>query len=127
MLITGEEDGYYSDYAERPLAQLGRCLAEGFAYQGEPSHYGKGRPRGEPIAPACHPSAFISFLQNHDQIGNRAFGERIVKLVDRRAVRAAVAILLLAPSPPMLFMGEEFGAETPFLFFATSRRILPGP
>ena len=99
VLITGEEDGYYSDYAERPLARLGRCLTEGFAYQGEPSHYGKGRPRGTNSA-CLPPSAFISFLQNHDQIGNRAFGERIVKLVDRRAVRAAVAILLLAPSAP---------------------------
>ena len=63
------------------------------------------------------PTAFISFLQNHDQIGNRAFGERIATIADPRAVRAAAAIFLLAPSPPMLFMGEEFGAQTPFLFF----------
>jgi maltooligosyltrehalose trehalohydrolase len=63
------------------------------------------------------PTAFISFLQNHDQVGNRAFGERILKLAPARAVQAAMEILLLAPSPPMLFMGEEFGAVTPFLFF----------
>jgi 1,4-alpha-glucan branching enzyme len=63
------------------------------------------------------PTAFVSFLQNHDQVGNRAFGERITSLADKRAVKAAMAILLLAPSPPLLFMGEEFAARTPFLFF----------
>jgi maltooligosyltrehalose trehalohydrolase len=69
-------------------------------------------------------TAFITFLQNHDQIGNRAFGERITKLADPRAIRAASAILLLAPSPPLLFMGEEFGAETPFLFFCDFNKTL---
>jgi 1,4-alpha-glucan branching enzyme len=63
------------------------------------------------------PSAFISFLQNHDQIGNRAFGERITQLADPRALKAVVEILLLAPPPPLIFMGEEFGASSPFLFF----------
>ena len=116
VLITGEHDGYYSDYAERPLDQLGRCLAEGFAYQGERSILRNGKTRGEPTA-GLPPSAFISFLQNHDQIGNRAFGERIATLAEPRAVRAATAILLLAPSPPLLFMGEEFGSKAPFLFF----------
>ena len=116
VLITGERDGYYSDYSERPLDQLGRCLVEGFAYQGERSLFRNGETRGEHTA-GLPPSAFVSFLQNHDQIGNRAFGERITTLADSRAVRAAMAILLLAPSPPLLFMGEEFGSETPFLFF----------
>jgi maltooligosyltrehalose trehalohydrolase len=116
VLITGEHDGYYSDYADRPLDRLGHCLVEGFAYQGERSSYRNGQPRGESTA-GLPPAAFVSFLQNHDQIGNRAFGERIVKLAESPAIRAAAAILLLAPSPPMLFMGEEFGAETPFLFF----------
>jgi maltooligosyltrehalose trehalohydrolase len=123
LLITGEKDGYYSDYAEQPIDQLGRCLIEGFAYQGESSAYRKGEPRGESTA-GVPASAFVSFLQNHDQIGNRAFGERIVKLADPRAVRAAIAILLLAPSPPLLFMGEEFGAETPFLFFCDFEKDL---
>jgi hypothetical protein len=59
----------------------------------------------------------VSFLQNHDQIGNRAFGDRILDIADPQALRAAVSILLLAPAPPLLFMGEEFGAKTPFLFF----------
>lgn len=116
VLITGEKDGYYTDYSQRPLDQLGRCLAEGFAFQGEASLFRNGRPRGEKSA-GLPPGAFISFLQNHDQVGNRAFGERIATLADPHAVRAAAAILLLAPSPPLLFMGEEFGARTPFLFF----------
>jgi 1,4-alpha-glucan branching enzyme len=102
---------------------LGRCLVEGFAYQGEASLYRNGQPRGEPTA-GLPLTAFVSFLQNHDQIGNRAFGERIIKIADRSAVRAAAAILLLAPSPPLLFMGEEFGAETPFLFFCDFEKDL---
>jgi maltooligosyltrehalose trehalohydrolase len=116
VLLTGERDGYYADYAERPLEQLGRCLAEGFAYQGEPSPYRDGAPRGEPSA-TLPASAFVSFLQTHDQVGNRAFGERIGALAAPAAVDAMLACLLLAPSPPMLFMGEEFDASAPFLFF----------
>jgi maltooligosyltrehalose trehalohydrolase len=122
-LITGERDGYYSDYSERPLDQLGRCLVAGFAYQGEVSAYRNGKPRGESTE-GLPLTAFVSFLQNHDQIGNRAFGERILSIADCRAVRAATAILLLAPSPPLLFMGEEFGAETPFLFFCDFEKDL---
>jgi len=116
VILTGERDGYYSDYAEHPLDRLGRCLAAGFAYQGEASRYRNGEARGEPTHD-LPPTAFVSFLQNHDQIGNRAFGERITKLADQRLIRAAVEIILLAPAPPLLFMGEEFGSETPFLFF----------
>ncbi len=116
VLLTGETDGYYSDYTDNPAQSLGRCLAEGYAYQGEPSAFRDGASRGEPsrdLPPEC----FVSFLQNHDQIGNRALGERIVSLSNPAAVRTAMAILLLAPSPLLLFMGEEFGAQTPFLFF----------
>jgi maltooligosyltrehalose trehalohydrolase len=116
VLLTGERDGYYSDYSDHPVEQLGCCLTEGFAYQGEISLYRNGQPRGEPTA-GLPPTAFVSFLQNHDQIGNRAFGERINTLAGPRAVRAAAAIILLAPSPPLLFMGQEFGTQTPFLFF----------
>ena len=116
VLITGERDGYYCDYSEQPIDQLGRCLINGFAFQGETSLHRDNQPRGE-STDGLPLTAFISFLQNHDQIGNRAFGERITKISDSSAIRAAAAILLLAPSPPMLFMGEEFGAETPFLFF----------
>ncbi len=116
VLTTGETDGYYSDYAKQPLQQLGRCLTEGFAYQGDISEYHGNTPRGEPSGD-LPPAAFVSFLQNHDQIGNRAFGDRLLEIADPQALRAAVSILLLSPAPPLLFMGEEFGAKTPFLFF----------
>ncbi|SDW54528.1 malto-oligosyltrehalose trehalohydrolase [Nitrosomonas oligotropha] len=116
VLLTGERDGYYADYADNPILHLGRCLTEGFAYQGEVSIYRHGTPRGEPSAhlPA---SAFVWFLQNHDQIGNRAFGERLATQVPPEALRAAVILLLLSPSVPLLFMGEEWGAREPFPFF----------
>jgi maltooligosyltrehalose trehalohydrolase len=116
VVVTGEKDGYYSDHAQNPLWHLGRCLAEGFSFQGEKSVFRDGAKRGEPsrdLPPTC----FVSFLQNHDQIGNRALGERITQLADAKKVKLAMAILLLAPSPPLLFMGEEFAAASPFLFF----------
>src|SRR5690606_40151082 len=99
-------------------AKLARGLAEGFIYQGEPSPYADGAPRGEPSA-HLPPTAFVSFLQNHDQIGNRAFGERLIALSDPQALRAAYALLLLSPQIPMLFMGEEIGARQPFLYFTS--------
>lgn len=115
-LLTGESEGYYCDYADYPARHLGRCLVEGFAYQGEPSRYRKGASRGEPSR-ELPPAAFVSFLQNHDQVGNRALGERITNLAGEQAIRAALSVLLLAPSPPLLFMGEEFGCCRPFPFF----------
>jgi malto-oligosyltrehalose trehalohydrolase len=116
VLLTGEADGYYSDYAQNTVALLGRCLTSGFAYQGDPSTYRGGSPRGEPSA-HLPPSCFVSFLQNHDQVGNRAFGERMSELARPEALRAAAEILLLAPSPPLLFMGEEWASPTRFPFF----------
>jgi maltooligosyltrehalose trehalohydrolase len=116
VLLTGETVGYYGDYADRPIHHLGRCLCEGFAYQGEPSAYRGGRNRGEPSR-HLPPTAFVGFLQNHDQIGNRAFGERITDLASEAALRAATAVLLLAPSPPLLFMGQEWGSRRRFAFF----------
>jgi maltooligosyltrehalose trehalohydrolase len=115
VVLTGERDGYYADYGATPVDCVGRALAQGFAYQGEHSPF-RDAPRGEPSA-HLPPLAFVNFLQNHDQIGNRAFGERLITLVPREALKAAIAIQLLAPSPPLLFMGEEVGATTPFLFF----------
>jgi maltooligosyltrehalose trehalohydrolase len=116
VLLTGESEGYYQDFADRPAWYAGRALAEGFAYQGERSAYHGAQRRGEPSA-ALPPTAFVSFLQNHDQVGNRALGERIDALAAPEAVRAAAAVRLLAPAPPLLFMGEEFAAATPFLYF----------
>ncbi|HUX23081.1 MAG TPA: malto-oligosyltrehalose trehalohydrolase [Burkholderiales bacterium] len=116
ILTTGERDGYYEDYAARPLWYLGRSLAQGFGYQGEASPHRDGAVRGDPSA-HLPPAAFISFLQTHDQVGNRALGERLCAIAEPQALRAATACVLLAPSPPLLFMGEEFAASTPFQFF----------
>lgn len=116
VALTGESDGYYADYADAPVRRAARCLTQGFDYQGQPSRFRNGKRRGEPSS-ELPPTCFVAFLQNHDQVGNRAFGERILKLTDKCALKAAMTILLLAPSPPLLFMGEEFGADTPFLFF----------
>lgn len=116
VLLTGQKDGYYVDYADDPAQHLGRALAEGFVYQGDPSRLRKGELRGERSA-HLPPAAFVNFLQNHDQVGNRALGERLAALASPQRLRAATAALLLTPAPPMLFMGEEFGAATPFLFF----------
>ncbi len=117
VLVTGESDGYYADYADRPLERLGRGLAEGFIYQDDPSAFRNGERRGSPSA-QLPPAAFVNFLQTHDQVGNRAMGERIGALAgDPKRLRTALACLLLSPQPPMLFMGEEFNASSPFLYF----------
>lgn len=116
VLLTGEREGYYRDYADAPAQALARALREGFVYQGEPSAYRNGQRRGTPSGD-LPPTAFVSFLQNHDQIGNRAFGERLTVLADERALRAAIALLLLSPQVPLIFMGEEAGAREPFLYF----------
>lgn len=118
-LLTGESRGYYADYAEAPAQLLARCLAEGWVYQGQPSPYRGGQPRGERSAD-LPPTAFVLFLQNHDQTGNRARGERLTTLVgnDQR-LRAAVALQLLAPQIPLIFMGEERGSRAPFLYFTS--------
>ena len=115
VLVTGEGESYYADYTERPIEHLGRSLAEGFVFQGERSAV-SGETRGEP-SKRLTPLAFVNFLQNHDQIGNRACGERLAQLCGRAPLEAALAILLLAPQVPMLFMGEEYAAPQPFLYF----------
>jgi len=112
--VTGEGDSYYRSYVG-DRDKLGRALAEGFAFQGETMPH-TGGARGEASA-MLPPTAFIGFIQNHDQIGNRAFGERLTAIAPAEAVRAVAAICLLSPQIPMLFMGEEWGASTPFLFF----------
>lgn len=115
VIVTGESYDYYRDYAEDPVGKLMRAMSEGFCYQGEMSQIRKRR-RGAPSAelPAV---SFVSFLQNHDQVGNRAFGERLGALARPRALACAVTLILLSPMIPMLFMGEEWNASTPFLYF----------
>ena len=120
VLLSGETDGYYSDYAQQPAEALARCLAEGFIYQGQPSPHRDNAPRGEPSA-ALSPTSFVLFLQNHDQTGNRAFGERLTTLADPAALRAAQALQLLAPQIPLLFMGEESASTEPFFYFTSHR------
>ena len=115
VLMTGEKQGYYVDYQRSPISDIARSLSSGFVYQGEPSAF-RGGKRGEPSGHLA-PTAFINFLQNHDQIGNRALGDRLESYADARAIEAALTVLLLAPSIPMLFMGEEWGSKAPFPFF----------
>lgn len=116
VLLTGESDAYYADFAHEPTHKLARCLSQGFVYQGESNRHGhnRGQPSGH-----LPPSAFVLFLQNHDQIGNRAFGERLAQLSEGPALRAATALLLLSPMIPLMFMGDEWAASEPFLFFTS--------
>jgi maltooligosyltrehalose trehalohydrolase len=116
VLCTEDRDGYYADYAQETVARLGRALSEGYIYQGEPSLFRNGARRGE-ASGHLPPTAFIHFLQNHDQIGNRAFGERLASLTETKALDALTAILLLSPQIPLLYMGEEWGETRPFCFF----------
>jgi maltooligosyltrehalose trehalohydrolase len=115
VLLTGETRGHYEDY-ERPGEQLLRGLLEGFIYQGEPSRYRHGAERGEPSAelPA---DAFVNFLQNHDQIGNRPDGKRLWMLLPFERMLAAETLIALLPTPLLMFMGDEFHAPNPFPFF----------
>src|SRR6476469_2491285 len=115
VLMTGEKQGYYGDYQRSPLDDIGRSLSSGFVYQGELSEFRGGR-RGEPSGHLA-PTAFINFVQNHEQIGNLALGDRLESAADVRAIEAGLTVLLLAPSIPMLFMGEEWGSKAPFPFF----------
>ena len=122
-LLTHEDTGYYQDYADAPARRVAETMAQGFGYQGEPSPFRGGRKRGEPSA-HLPPTAFIDFLQNHDQVGNRAQGDRITTLAPPEAVEAALALLLLSPHIPLLFMGEEYGEQRPFQFFTDFKGAL---
>jgi maltooligosyltrehalose trehalohydrolase len=115
VLLTGERQGYYLDYQD-VSHRIVRALAEGFAFQGESSPFRGGKIRGEPSADLPRAN-FINFVQNHDQIGNRPMGERLSALTKSDAVEAALAVLLLQPGPPLMFMGDEWGAREPFPFF----------
>ena len=115
MLLTDGETrvAYYAAFADDPTTRLARCLEQGFIYQGEDAGNG---PRGKPSG-HLEATSFVAFLQNHDQIGNRAMGDRLIDLTDPARLCAAVALMLLCPQIPMLFMGEETGSRSPFLFF----------
>jgi maltooligosyltrehalose trehalohydrolase len=123
VLLAGEDKGYYQDYAADPRRHIARVLSSGFAYQGESSPHRQGRGRGE-ASGALSPLAFVNFLQNHDQIGNRPLGERLATQAGEAVLAAALAVTLLAPMPPLLFMGEEWGSIQPFPFFCDFRGAL---
>ena len=114
VAASAECEGYYADYCG-DTQKLGRALAQGFAFQGETMPY-SGSARGEPCA-HLPPDAFIAFIQNHDQVGNRALGDRLSAIAPAAALRAVSATYLLLPQIPMLFMGEEWQSSRPFQFF----------
>jgi maltooligosyltrehalose trehalohydrolase len=124
VLLTGETEGYYESFAEAPAQLLARAMAEGFVYQGEISPH-HGVPRGT-FSADLPTTAFVICLQNHDQVGNRAMGDRLSTLAEPRALAAATTMLLLSPKIPMLFIGEEWGSTTPFLFFTDHNKELAG-
>ncbi|HBQ79725.1 MAG TPA: malto-oligosyltrehalose trehalohydrolase [Erwinia persicina] len=115
VFATGETHAYYQDFADQPEKGVARALTEGFIYQGQVSpQSGEARgvdSRGQP------PVTFVDFIQNHDQVGNRAQGERLISLAGADRSKVMLAMLLLSPHIPLLFMGEEYGETHPFLFF----------
>ena len=115
VCLTGERSGYYCDFTDP--RQLARAIAEGFAFQGELSDY-FGRKRGTPSGDLPG-ERFVICVQNHDQVGNRAQGDRLGTIVPFEAVKLATALMLAAPAVPLLFMGEEYGETAPFQFFTS--------
>ncbi|MCE0743997.1 malto-oligosyltrehalose trehalohydrolase [Acetobacter sicerae] len=117
VILTGETEGYYGNFAAHPAEDLSCVLKEGFRFQGDRSPV-TGKARGSPSAD-LPTEKFILFLQNHDQTGNRAMGERLTVLAQPHMLEAAYALLLLSPQIPMIFSGEEWGTRTPFFFFTS--------
>lgn len=112
-LLTGERNGYYADFGS--LKQLAKAYTDGFVYDGQFSHF-RGRPHGTPTRDISA-ERFVVCVQNHDQVGNRAGGERLCSLVGFETLKLAASALFLSPYVPLLFMGEEYGEQSPFLFF----------
>jgi maltooligosyltrehalose trehalohydrolase len=116
VLLTGENKGYYQDFTDPAL--LPRVLSEPYAFQGEAFQFWQGRPRGADASGIPLPTQIVC-IQNHDQIGNRAFGERLTSLIPAGARKLAAALLLLSPHTPLLFMGQEYDESAPFQFFSS--------
>lgn len=118
VLLTGERDGYYAAY-EPTLGALARAINEGWTFTGQPFAPWQGKPRGASLrAQGVPPGKLVYCLQNHDQVGNRAHGSRLAHDVDLSAFAAASALLLFLPAIPLLLMGQEWAASSPFLFFS---------
>jgi len=116
VLLTGERDGYYAAYEPTVLA-LAKNVRDGFTYTGEPFVTWEGKPRGKRLGDVPR-ARLVTCVQNHDQVGNRARGDRLGQLVDEGAYAVAVMLSLFLPSTALLFMGQEWNAKTPFLFFS---------
>jgi maltooligosyltrehalose trehalohydrolase len=115
--LTGERQGYYVDFGS--LETLAEALTRGYVHAGTPSTF-RGRFHGRPVDPTVTPGwRFVTYLSNHDQVGNRAVGDRPSMTLDPGLVKIGAALLLASPYTPMLFMGEEWGATTPWMFFTS--------
>ncbi|WP_433572680.1 malto-oligosyltrehalose trehalohydrolase [Streptomyces sp. CA-251247] len=115
--LTGESQGYYADFAAAPLAAVARTLTHGFFHDGTYSSF-RGRAHGRALDVAATPAhRFLGYAQTHDQIGNRALGDRLSASLSPGMLACAAALVLTGPFTPMLFMGEEWGARTPWQFF----------
>lgn len=117
VAMTGETHGYYHDYGQEPLDLLARAFTHGMVFEGSPRKPGGARERLAPVPPQPL-SALVNFAHNHDQVGNRARGERLGRLVPAQAAILPTLLALLTPAIPMLFQGEEWGTPEPFLYFA---------
>lgn len=116
VALTGETTGYYADFAS--LGALAKSATRGFFHDGTWSSF-RGRAHGHPIDPRIPAWRLVTFSQDHDQIGNRAAGDRLSQTLDEGGVAIAAVLTVLAPFTPMLFMGEEWAASTPWQFFTS--------
>ncbi|MEO6533883.1 MAG: malto-oligosyltrehalose trehalohydrolase [Pseudolysinimonas sp.] len=116
VALTGETDGYYADFAS--LGALAKAATHGFFHDGTYSSF-RGREHGRPIPAQLPTSGLVTFAQDHDQIGNRATGDRLSATLSAERLRVAAVLTLCSPFTPMLFMGEEWGASTPWQFFTS--------
>ncbi len=114
-LLTGERDGYYRDFGK--LQHMARAFSQGFVYTGQYSEYRRRR-HGRPPGP-CPSRRFVVFAQNHDQVGNRARGERLSALASFEGLKLAACAVILSPFTPLIFMGEEYGETAPFQYFTS--------
>ncbi|MDT0450081.1 malto-oligosyltrehalose trehalohydrolase [Streptomyces hesseae] len=115
--LTGESQGYYADFAADPARALAKTLRGGFFHDGTHSAF-RARPHGRPLDPGATPAhRLLGYAQTHDQVGNRALGDRLSARLSPGLLACAAALVLCAPFTPMLFMGEEWGARTPWQYF----------
>jgi maltooligosyltrehalose trehalohydrolase len=115
VALTGVQESYFKSY-HGSTEELAQTLSHGWFFTGQPYPFWKGRPKGEESS-HLPSTAFVYCIENHDQVGNRALGERLENLVEPAAFKAASALLCLSPYPPLIFMGQEWAASTPFLYF----------